>query len=484
MTIQTRVRAAAAALVLLFPPAAQAAGADPAAALEAAMAQAPNVAPARNVILFIGDGMGVSTVTAARILEGQRAGGDGPSANLAFETLSSGGLVRTYSQNALVTDSANGASAITTGVRTVNGALGVDGATTRGVCEPARFVATLAERAKREQGRAVGVVSTASITDATPAAFYAHAADRDWHDDTGLPPAARAAGCVDIASQLVEAPDDVRMDVALGGGLAHFVPAISGGAREDGRDLVAAWKARDGGVFVQDLAGLQAAAAQDRPILGLFAADHMLRESARAAEAPQVPTLAQMTAAAITRLSRAPRGYVLLVEGAHIDKAHHRGLVAEALNEAIELSKAVAVARDLTDAADTLILVTADHSHGLVINGGDRDDPVLGLIRGSDDEPPLAGDGKPMPILTYATGPGGPAAGAARPDDTGLDIAAADHVRQAGVLLGSAAHAGEDVPAYAGGPAAYLVRGSMDQPYLFQVMRHALRLPPAPPPAR
>ena len=477
MTLHTTARAAAAALALLLPMTAQAAGADPAAALQAAMAQTPNTAPARNVILFIGDGMGVSTVTAARIFEGQRAGRDGPSNNLAFETLPDGGLVRTYSQNALVTDSANGASAITTGVRTVNGALGVDGGTRRGVCETARFVSSIAQRAKREQGRAVGVVSTASITDATPAAFYAHAADRDWHDDNGLPAEARAAGCTDIASQLVDAPEDLRMDVALGGGLAHFIPTVIGGARRDARDLVAAWKAHDGAVFVQDAAALEAAAKGQGQILGLFAPDHMLRETARAAQAPQVPTLAQMTAAAITRLSRDPQGYVLLVEGAHIDKAHHAGLVAEALNEAIELSKAVETAREMTDAADTLIIVTADHSHGLVINGGDREDPVLGFIGGSDDEPRLAGDGKPLPILTYATGPGGPPAGEARADQTGVDIAAADAVRQAGVRLGSAAHAGEDVPAYASGPAAYLVRGSMDQPYLFQVMRHALRLP-------
>jgi len=450
---------------------------EPQAALAAALARQPATAPAKNVILFIGDGMGVSTVTATRILAGQRAGVDGASYDLAFDTMPYGGLVRTYSADGLVTDSANGASAITTGYRTINGGLGVDGGARRGVCDPARNVPTLAQRAKRELGKAVGVVSTASLTDATPAAFYAHSPDRGWESDVSLPAAAREAGCVDIASQLVLAPDDLRPDIALGGGLSFFRPEAAGGQRKDGQDLPEIWAARADAAFVTDRDGLNAAVAAGRDVLGLFAAVHMPREVDRPAAAPQAPTLEEMTRAAITRLAAEPQGYVLLVEAAHIDKAHHAGLVAASLTEGIELSKAVAAAMALTDPAETLILVTADHSHGLVINGGDRGDDVLGLIKGPTGAPRLAADGKPLPILTYATGPGGPRDGEGRPALEGIDVTAADQVRQAGVYSPSAAHAGEDVPAYAQGPAAYLVTGSMDQPYLFQVMRHALRLP-------
>ncbi|MDP3299296.1 MAG: alkaline phosphatase, partial [Phenylobacterium sp.] len=106
-----------------------------------------------------------------------------------------------------------------------------------------------------------------------------------------------------------------------------------------------------------------------------------------------------------------------------------------------------------------------------------RHDDVLGLIKGPTGAPRLAGDGRPLPILVYSTGPGGPEGEEGRPLLEGVDVTATDHVRQAGVRLASAAHTGEDVPAYAQGPSAHLVTGSMDQPYLFQVMRHALRLP-------
>lgn len=461
--------------------AAPAAAVEPQVALEAALERTPTTAPARNVILFIGDGMGVSTVTATRILAGQRAGVDGASYDLSFDRMPYGGLVRTYSADGLVTDSANGASAITTGYRTVNGALGVDGGARRSVCDPSRNVPTLAQRAKRELGKAVGVVSTAALTDASPAAFYAHSPDRNWQSDADMPAAAQEAGCVDIAAQLVTAPDDLRPDLALGGGLTFFRPAAAGGRRKDGRDLPGLWAQRPNSTFVTDRDGLTAAVAAGQDVLGLFAEVHMPHEVSRPTVAPQVPTLEEMTRAAIARLAAEPQGYVLLVEGAHIDKAHHAGLVNASLTEGIELSKAVAAAVEMTDPSDTLIIVTADHSHGLVLNGGDRGDDVLGLIKGPTGAPRLAPDGKPLPILTYATGPGGPQGGEGRPTLEAVDVTAPDHVRQAGVYSPSAAHAGEDVPAYAQGPGAYLVTGSMDQPYLFQVMRHALRLPAVPP---
>lgn len=465
---------AAAVLVSLV---SEAAASTPEAALEAALARTPTTTAARNVILFIGDGMGVSTVTATRILAGQRAGVDGASYDLAFDTMPYGGLVRTYSADGLVTDSANGASAITTGHRTINGAIGVDGGARRGVCDTSRNVPTLAQRAKRELGKAVGVVSTSAITDASPAAFYAHVPARGWQSDVDTPAAARAAGCVDIAAQLVLAADDVRPDIALGGGLTFFQPEQAGGRRKDGQDLPALWSARPDSVFVTDRDAMNAAVAAGQDVLGLFAEVHIPHEVDRPRVAPQAPTLEEMTRAAINRLAAEPQGYVLLVEAAHIDKAHHAGLLNASLTEGIEFSKAVAAAREITDPADTLIIVTADHSHGLAINGGGRGDDVLDLIKGPTGAPRLAGDGLPLPILTYATGPGGAEAGAGRPSLEGVDVTAIDHVRQAGVLLASAAHTGEDVPAYAEGPGAYLITGSMDQPYLFQVMRHALRLP-------
>ncbi|KQW71619.1 hypothetical protein ASE17_01595 [Phenylobacterium sp. Root77] len=429
---------------------------------------------AKNVILFIGDGMGVSTLTAARIYEGQKRGVDGASNRLSFEAFPDLALVRTYSADSLVTDSAAGASALLTGQRTLNGALGVtdqiklaDCSSTKGQTAP-----TLAEKAKKA-GLAVGVVTTAAITDATPASLYAHTPTRRWQSDADMPPEAISAGCVDIARQMLDVPKPAQFDVMMGGGQANFV--AEDGKRMDGRDLTAEWR-KAGGLYVQTETELAAAPKSGAPLLGLFAPNNMMRESARQATETDAPTLTQMTTQAIERLSRQKKGYFLMVEGALIDKAHHISLAGDALNETVEFSKAIAAAAAMTDPNDTLIIVTADHSHGLTINGGARDTSILGVLPGSDDDPPVALDGKTVPILMYATGPGAPAAGEARSVPTKADIDDPDRLTYAAIPLMSAAHTGEDVTAYARGPGASKIRGLMDQPGVYEVMREALGL--------
>ncbi|MFN3523804.1 MAG: alkaline phosphatase [Phenylobacterium sp.] len=470
-----RARGAAmlAVLVLVAAPAAAASrtAAPQAAAAQTAAAKAAEPARARNVILFIGDGMGVSTLTAARIFEGQQRGVDGASNLLAFERFPDLALVRTYSADSLVTDSANGASAIMTGHRTINGALGVSDAARRDDCASglAAAVPTLAEIAKR-RGMAAGAVTTAMITDATPAALYAHSPSRGWQSDAMMPKAALDAGCVDIARQLVEAPEAVRLDLVMGGGAAVFAPA----GRKDGRDLAAAWAARPGAAVVRDAQALAALPARSGPVLGLFASGNMAPESARPASAPR---LVDMTRKAIDILSQDKDGYFLMVEGALIDKSHHVGRVRDALVETVEFAQAVAAAAEMTDPADTLIIVTADHSHGLTISGGERDTSVLALVPNDAEGPALALDGKPYPILAYATGPGGPPKDAPRADLTGIDTTAPEFVAPAAVPLASARHGGEDVAAYARGPGADQVRGLIDQPRIFQIMSAALGLP-------
>jgi alkaline phosphatase len=434
-----------------------------------AVAEAP-AAKARNVILFIGDGMGVSTVTAARIFAGQQKGVDGASNSLAFEAFPELALVRTYSADSLVTDSANGASAIMTGRRTINGALGVTDAVKRDDCASARAASTptLAELAKR-RGMAVGAVTNSAITDATPASLYAHVPTRGWQSDTLMPAAALEAGCIDIARQLVDAPDGQGLDLILGGGAAMF----SSAHRRDKRDLVAAWAQKPGASVVRDAADLSALPAKGGPVLGLFAAGNM---DVEAAGAPGAPRLVEMTRKAIERLSVDPDGYFLMVEGALIDKSHHVGRVSDALSETVAFADAVALAAEMTDPKDTLIIVTADHSHGLTLSGGHRDTPILALTPKDAEEPAMAVDGKPYTILSYATGPGGPPKDAARPDLTGQDTTRRDFVAPAAAPLLSARHAGEDVAAYARGPGAERVRGLIDQPKLFEVMREALGL--------
>jgi len=458
----TRARRAANALMLT---AAVSAMAGPAAAERA-----------KNVILFIGDGMGVATLTAARIYEAQQRGADGASNRLSFEAFPHLGLVRTYSADSLVTDSAAGASAILTGRRTLNGALGVDDKIRRGDCASVAgsTVPTLAELA-RKKGLATGVVSTAAITDATPASLYAHTPSRQWQSDADLPPEAVAAGCKDIARQMLDGPKTLQLDVMLGGGEAAFTPTERDGKRLDGRDLTAEWRA-DGGAFVRTGSELASVPKDTKRLLGLFAPGNMMRENSRAATQTDAPRLTAMTVKAIEVLSQSKQGYFLMVEGALIDKAHHMSLAQEALNETVELATAVAAAQTMTDPQETLIIVTADHSHGLTINGGARETSILGLLPGNEDDPARALDEKAIPILMYASGPGAPG-GELRPDPAELDTADPDLRSFAAVPLNSAAHTGEDIAAYATGPGSQGIHGLMDHPAVFEVMRKALALP-------
>ena len=428
---------------------------------------------ARNVILFIGDGMGVSTVTAARIFEGQARGVDGASNRLAFDQLPYAAFSKTYSQDALVTDSANGATALLTGVKTLNGVVSLDGSAKRGDCASAAGakVATLAELAKAS-GLATGVVTTTRLTDATPAAVYAHAPQRNWESDADMPAAARQAGCIDIARQLIEAGPGERPDVVLGGGRGKFTPVEAGGERKDGRDLIDAWRRGSTGRVATPSTGAELFALDPTAadsLLGIFGSDNL--PYAGAVSGPEAaPSLTQMTSAAIAVLARKPRGYFLVVEGGNIDKAHHHNDAFHALRETAELSRAVAVAMASVDMSDTLIIVTADHSHGLVISGyPPRSTSILGEVP-RDGDGPRARDGKAYGVLSYASGPGGDRAAKDGEGDR------AEAPRQALVPMSSAAHSGEDVPVYAGGPGAQFIRGVIDQTYIFQVIRTALGL--------
>jgi len=212
----------------------------------------PSEPPKRNVILFIGDGMGVSTVTAARILAGQRSGQPGEENSLSFESFPNVALIKTYNTNAQVPDSAGTMTAIVTGEKTRIGVLSVAADVKRGDCETAlaRPLVTLLELAE-ERGLATGVVTTTRLTHATPAATYAHVPHRDWESDTELPRAATEQGCRDIARQLVEFDRGDGIEVAMGGGRTRFLPSTAvdpeypseRGMRGDGRDLAAEWVA-------------------------------------------------------------------------------------------------------------------------------------------------------------------------------------------------------------------------------------------------
>jgi alkaline phosphatase len=446
---------------------------------------------ARNVIIFVGDGMGVTTVTAARIFAGQSLGLDGESYNLTMDGAPYSAFSRTYSADMQISESASTATAILSGVKTRGGGVGLTQAAARGSCEegaanPSQSLLAMAETA----GMATGIVSTARITHATPAAAYAHSADRNWENDAV---AGRTGGgaCADIARQLIEWPVGDGFEVALGGGRSNFLPNTVAdpvetgvrGQRLDGRNLPAEWAAKPGHSYVTTAAELAAVGnGAGRKILGLFAASHMAYETDRAATAPTQPDISAMTAAAIRRLQLSETGYVLLVEGGRIDHGHHDGRAAIALREAVAFDAAIKVALDMTSRDDTLIIATADHGHAFSIAGyARRGTPILGLSTRPDGTPVPALDGKPYTTLGYLNGPGAVAPSATgRPDLTGVDTTASTYRQQALVPLESETHSGEDVPVYAWGPNAGAVRGSLEQNVLYHIMADALGLRPRP----
>ncbi|WP_306252981.1 alkaline phosphatase [Parvularcula sp. IMCC14364] len=466
--------------------------------LAANLAREPIVTPARNVILFIADGMDPTTVTAARIYDGQSKGMAGEENILAFETLPHLALAKTYNTNMQTPDSAGTATAMMTGVKTKAGVINVTDAVPRGDCaaslaNPAIAAGELAEMA----GMALGVISTARLTHATPATVYAHAPDRGWEADSDLPES--AAACPDIARQLIDFPYGDGLDVAMGGGRRNFLPAettdpeysFAKGRRDDGRDLTAEWSAKSGDhVYVWNQKGFDALdITGDSKVLGLFEMSHMQYEADRAEDVAGEPSLAEMTGAAIDILSQDEDGFFLMVEGGRVDHAHHAGNAARALQDVQAFDAAVQTALDKVDLQETLIIVTADHGHTLSIQGyPQRGNPILGLATAPNtdgtkgDSPSLASDGKPYTTLVYANGPGSLFFGGeedeeiTRPVVTEEDAQALNYRQQALVPSGSETHGGQDVSIYAQGPKAYLIDGVVEQNYVFHVIEHALNL--------
>ena len=441
---------------------------------------------AKNVIFFLGDGMGISTVTAARIYAGQTAGATGEEYSLAFEEFPHLALIKTYNTDAQVPDSAGTITALTTGEKTRIGVLGINGTVARDDCDAAlqNTLPTLAELAE-QAGMGTGVVSTARITHATPAGAYAHTPNRNWESSATTPDDAQALGCQDIASQLVAMPFGDGIDVIFGGGRREFMPTEMSdpeypnkqGARDDGRNLIDEWLAADsnrryawnGDTIAQWLAAPEPLSGQ---LMGLFEPSHMQYEADRARDPGKEPSLRDMTALAVKQLSAKKEGYFLLVEAGRIDHAHHFSNAFRALGDTVALSEAVQWVVDNVDLSETLILVTADHSHTMTISGYPRrGNPILGTVEMEPGKPMLDATGKPYTTLSYANGPG---YRKQRPDLSDVDTQARNFQQLGTVPMLAETHAGEDVAAFATGANATAVRGVMEQNRLFNVMYDVL----------
>ncbi len=458
------------------------------ATLQARIAAAPLTGTAKNVILIVGDVNDVATTYATRLYMGQKAGGFGDEFVLPQETFPNLALVKTYLVNAQTPDSAPTATAMNTGVKTDDGVIGLDSDANLEDCSTyaGNELTNFAEIATAA-GKSVGVVTTTRITHATPAAAYARTVARDWEETV-------PEGCTvqkDIASQLIDAMSAGTVDVALGGGRRAFLPSnMKGeedddGRREDGRNLIAegmdkgwayAWNKESASALPVD---------GSKPLLGLFESGHMQYEADRTDE----PSLAEMTEIAIKALSTNDSGYFLQIEGGRIDHANHDGNLARAVTDGEALAAAIKMADDMTDDADTLIIVTADHSHTLAFNGYcGRGSNILGLCMEIDPNgvaakttPNLGADGKPFTVAGYLNGPGSIVTEQAdktwsgsRPDVTEEIATGVDYLQQALVPKEDESHSGVDVQAYAKGPWAHLIGGVIEQNYIFNVMNYAI----------
>ena len=456
------------------------------AAIEAAMAKQPNTSQAKNVIILISDGNGVGTNYASRIWAGQQAGGYGDEYMQPHEMFPNLALVKTYNVNAQTPDSAGTGTAMMSGVKTKAGIIGVNESVNRGECATieGNSVATMNE-IMTGMGKATGAVSTARITHATPAAAYAHTVDRNF--EASVP-----EGCTqqaDIATQLLEAMKAGTLDVAMGGGRRNFIGEDitdeegKKGKRAAGQNLIDEFKAA-GVAYAWDQASFEAAPTDGTPVLGLFESSHMKYEADRAGE----PSLAEMTAAAIKALSAkgGDNGFFLQVEAGRVDHANHAGNLARTVADQKAFADAVAMADELTDDADTLIVVTADHEHAIAFNGYcGRGSDILGLCMKIDgagvkhgNEANMAKDGKPYTVAGYLNGAGSVLREdvnwvGARGDLTQEEAIDIDYNQQALIPLSSETHSGEDVAVYAKGPWAHLFDGTIEQNVIFHVMHKA-----------
>jgi alkaline phosphatase len=445
----------------------------------------------KNVIFFLGDGMGMTTMTAARIYA---VGEDG---DLTMDTLPETAFVKTYSNDAQVTDSAPSMSAYMTGVKMNNEVLSMsvdtvakspvadaNGNLLANACGTGNGspVTTLLEVAKNK-GFSTGVVTTTRVTHATPAATYAHICHRDLENDI-------AAAVVPGGAGYNAALGANGLDVLLGGGKQFFLPMAQGGKRSDGRDLIAELKAKDY-AFAGNASEFNAInASATARMVGLFTSSHMSYDLDRD---PSIePSLADMTTKAMDVLGKNRKGYFLMVEGGRIDHALHETTAKQALQDTVAFDNAIKAAIDKARQADpdlknTLIVVTADHDHTLVLNGYAKrtgkttagNPGVLGLLKNyADGSIAKDLDGTPFTIIGFGNGENriqASRAGVALDDST---VGANTYHQEAVVRMGigGETHGGTDVFLGAIGKGADSFLGTIDNTRVFSLIRHAVDL--------
>lgn len=457
-------------------------------ALTLAMAFANTAAAqstAKNVIFFLGDGMGPTTVTASRIY---KYGEDG---SLTMDKLERTARIKTFSDDAQTTDSAPSMAAYMTGVKMKNEVISmtadtvatppgkdVNGNLTVNNCAATgngASVQTILELAK-SKGKAVGSITTTELTHATPAATFSHICNRNaqYH----------------IAAQVVPGGAGYNaalgdgVDVLMGGGRNHFTPfnaTSNKTGRADGRDLLAEMAAK--GYVVAANKAEMAAAPNTKKFIGLYSSkSHLEYELDRTATPPlgegaNQPSLAEMTTKAMDILSQNTNGYFLMVEGGRIDHALHGTNAKRALTDTIAFDDAIKAALDkakLTDPtlANTLIIVTADHDHTMAFNGyGKKGNPILDINRDyKTGQPSKDADGNTYTTLVFGNGPNRPAT---RTNLDSVTVLGDNYLQETGVRLSSETHGGGDVKLLATGSNSKLFKGTIDNTKVFNLLKTA-----------
>ncbi|XP_062558476.1 membrane-bound alkaline phosphatase-like [Armigeres subalbatus] len=436
---------------------------------------------AKNIILFMGDGMSVSTVAMARVYAG------GESTKLSFESFPFIGMSKTYCVNKQVPDSACSGTAYLTGVKGNYETIGVNAKIPSYDCtaelDESTHTYSIAQWAI-DAGKDAGLVTTTRVTHASPASVYAHTSNRDRENDNEV----KKDGCdpeitKDIAMQLIYGKTGQGLKVVLGGGRREFLhkhpdpETGSNGKRKDSRNLIEEWlnlaETGENRTYVwnrDDLLGVDPAKT-DR-LLGMFEPGHCVYNLERIQEGlDQEPTLAEMVDKATDVLRKSDNGFFLFVEGGRIDHAHHRNWARLSLDETVEFSKAVELARSKFSEEDTLIIVTSDHSHAVTYSGySARGSDILGAHNEGND-------GLPYKTVNYANGLGfydhvSPSEGG-RVNVEQLDTLWREFRHPATLPLESETHGGEDVAVYASGPWSHLFKGTYEQNAIPHMLAYA-----------
>ena len=440
-----------------------------------ANANAAAAPAAKNIIFFLGDGMGSTTVVAARLFKYREEG------LLNMERMERSARIKTYSNDAQTTDSAPSMGAYMTGIKINNDVISmadakatspakdVNGNYTIDNCMPGngRAVPTILELAKAA-GKSVGAVTTTEMTHATPASTFAHACHRNTLHS--------------MASRIVPGSPDYNgalgdgVDVLMGGGRNLFTPydaKRNTAGRADGRDLMAQFAAK--GYTVASNAGEMQAAPAGRKFIGIYSdSSHLDFEIERR---PSQPALSQMALKAVELLAPNPKGFFLMVEGGKIDHALHDTNAKRALVETIAFDDAIKTVVDRMQVLDpglknTLIVVTADHDHTLVMNGyAKRGNPVLDIVRNpSDGLPAKDADGKTYTTLVFGNGPNRKG----ERIDVDSDVAqGTEYHQETGVRQSSETHGGGDVKLFATGAGSGVFKGTMENTKVFHLMKAA-----------